>query len=487
MANRIVTKVLAGIEDLLLGTGTVTQTRNGVSETITKIDAAGLVYENAETLRTRFGKKVEVLTNVAALQLLATTTAAETFVYLLGYTTAGDGGGGLFWLDTTDTTTVEDLNIVFNPDNTSNGRWKRVDTDDYMSPDRGDADYTIVGFDFGIQQYATALTANRTVTLPTSGLYKGKRVSILRTASGSFNLLVGSITTLTGKGLVELQYDGTTWIVLIEPTNSSSALGDTFNGSFEIDSNNDSQADNWTSAPLSGATIAIDKTDSIHGVNSLKFTSGGNGGGSYVSKRFDVTSSKNINIEFLYKASSATVLTKVDIKTYDRSNVLLSTLSVYSEGVTNPSSYTSIIGNVTADATAVTAEIVLTGIDAASTTKTAGTTTNFDFIRYSLVSTLLTYKTFDIGDWNMDTTTSVNVAHGLVYANIRTISALIRNDADTAVNDFMHRQSVETSNHFMRADATNISLSRSAVSIFDSTTYDSTSYNRGWITVGYII
>lgn len=385
MVNRVVNKELAGSEDLLLGTGTVNQTRNGVTIPVTKIDASKLIYENVETLRTRLGKKVEVLTNVAALQALATSTVAEVYIYLLGYTTAGDGGGGLFWLDTTDTTSVQDLNIVFNPDNVANGRWKRVNTDSYMSPDRGDADYTITDFDFGIQQYGTTLTANRAVTLPTTGLYKGRRVGVLRTALGSFNLLIGSIATLTGKGLVELQFDGSTWVILTEPSTSSSSTvsGDSFNSSFENDDNNDNLPDNWSISELTSATIDIDKTDSAHGVNSLKFLSGGNGGGSAVSERFDVLSGSILPIEFTYKSSSTTSLNKVDVNTYDRNGTLLSTLPAYSEGVSNPTSYITKQVTVTLDATAVTAEIVITGIDASSTTKTAGTTTHFDNIRYT--------------------------------------------------------------------------------------------------------
>ena len=221
MTNRIVTKELAGIEDLLLGTGNVNQTRAGSSVPITKIDAENLIYENAETLRVRFGKKVDVLTNVAELQALATSTAAETFIYLLGYTTAGDGGGGLFWLDSSDTSTVEDLNIVFSPDVLANGRWKRVDTDNYMSPDRGDASYTIQAFDFGIQLYTTTLTADRTITLPTAGLYKGKQVTVSRTAGGAFDLLVGAVTTLVASGTVTLVYDGVAWVVLASTVSAS--------------------------------------------------------------------------------------------------------------------------------------------------------------------------------------------------------------------------------------------------------------------------
>jgi len=377
MVNRVVQKALAGVEDLLLGTGTVTQARNGSDKVITKIDASGLLYENAETLRTRLGKKLQTIDTIADMQALATDTVEEQYLDVLGYSTPGDGGGGVFWLDTTDTTSVEDLKLVFNPDILANGRWKRAHTTNQLSSDRGDADYTIKAYDYGIQLYSTALTANRTVLLPTTGLYNGKRVSVLRTALGAYNLLLGSVAILTGSGLVELQYDDGSWAILTSPT-SLSAGTDSFNGSFEVDTNNDSQPDNWELVPLAAAVIAIDSTSSVHGINSLQFLSGGSGGGSATSKRFDVISGSNFGMVFRYKSSSATSLTKIVVNTYDRAGLLLSELLAFSEGVNNPATFTKQIASAVLDATAVTAEIVLTGVDATGTTTSAATTTHFE-------------------------------------------------------------------------------------------------------------
>jgi hypothetical protein len=402
MANRIVTKALAGIEDLLLGTGSVVQTRNGVSKTINKIDAAGLIYENAETLRTRFGKKVEVLDNVAALQLLPTATAAEKYVYLLGYTTPGDGGGGLFWLDSSDTTSVEDLNIVFNPDVVANGRWKRAETDDHMSPDRGDADYTITAFDFGIQRYSTALTADRTVTLPASGLYKGKKVSVIRTVGGSYNILIGAVATLTGSGLVEVQYDGSAWVVITSTSDTTDP--NAFNGDFELDSNGDGIPDNWTVNELTNATIAIDKVNPSEGLNCVKMLSGGNGGGTITSPRFNVTTGHGFTVMFDILSSHADTLNTVIANYYDKAGTYIDSRTIYTNGTTNRTtdwehfrlfSFPSIIGGE------VSAELVFTGIDAASTTKTAGAFTNFDniIVPDHQVSTHMQYVSlYDVAD-----------------------------------------------------------------------------------------
>lgn len=85
----------------------------------------------------------------------------------------------------------------------------------------------------------------------------------------------------------------------------------------------------------------------------------------------------------------------------------------------------------------------------------------------------------ELGDWNMDMTTSINVAHGLVYENIIGAVVLVRNDADTAR---------DTGGGVVvgAIDSTNIAIVRVPGSKFDNTDYDSTSYNRGWLTVTYM-
>ena len=182
------------------------------------------------------------------------------------------------------------------------------------------------------------------------------------------------------------------------------------NGSFQIDTSGDGQPDDWTITPLASATIAIDTTDSVQGKNSLKFTSGGNGGGTATTARFDVLKGGVVPISFTYKASAVDVLTKVDVKTYDKDDVIISTLSGYSEGASNPTTYTKQYISVTADATAVTAEVVITGIDASSTTKTTGTTTHVDAIKVDNIDLL-----------DEDTLVSDSAAHGATQQSIKTL------------------------------------------------------------------
>ena len=65
------------------------------------------------------------LTNIAALTLLFKSTLTSGDVFEVdGHTTAGDGGGGRFFWDSTDTTTVDDC-VVFASDEGGNGRWTR--------------------------------------------------------------------------------------------------------------------------------------------------------------------------------------------------------------------------------------------------------------------------------------------------------------------------------------------------------------------------
>lgn len=93
-------------------------------------------------------------------------------------------------------------------------------------------------------------------------------------------------------------------------------------------------------------------------------------------------------------------------------------------------------------------------------------------------------KIVTIGDWNMDTTTQISFAHGENIADIIGMSCIIRNDTDTARVSFVG-DSVGTAalgwGSSMNVTATNIVLNRITGGLFDNTSYDSTSYNRGWV------
>lgn len=212
MANRKITKVLAGLQDILFGTGTVVQERNGQLVSITKIDAAQIPYEESgDTVRSKLGKKVEVVNNIAAMQAIATATFEDTYIYVLGYTSPGDGGGGLFYLDSASAA-AEDLKVIFNPDDLANGRWTREDKDKQVSPNRGDANYTITAIDFGVQLFETPLTANRTVTAP-AAVYEGRTHTIVRLDTANYTLDVLGVKTIPAQeaAAVTVVYTAGAW------------------------------------------------------------------------------------------------------------------------------------------------------------------------------------------------------------------------------------------------------------------------------------
>jgi len=101
----------------------------------------------------------------------------------------------------------------------------------------------------------------------------------------------------------------------------------------------------------------------------------------------------------------------------------------------------------------------------------------------------LTTKVITTGDWDMDTTTTLAVAHGLSateWKTIKSVSLIVRNDADTAYYEgFNHTTGKEV--YITSIDSTNVNLTRSPGGTFDDVTFDSTSYNRGWLTIQYTI
>lgn len=97
-------------------------------------------------------------------------------------------------------------------------------------------------------------------------------------------------------------------------------------------------------------------------------------------------------------------------------------------------------------------------------------------------------KIIEIGDWNMDSTEAVEVAHGLTNSKIRKISVMIRGDNANNVHPLdAWFSGVHLGGFFiLQSTPTVVSLVRTAGGIFDSESFDSTSYNRGWIVIEYL-
>jgi hypothetical protein len=88
----------------------------------------------------------------------------------------------------------------------------------------------------------------------------------------------------------------------------------------------------------------------------------------------------------------------------------------------------------------------------------------------------------NIGDWDMDTNATKTVPHGLTFANIRSVKVFIRNDANNTWYDIFS----QGGGTIFSVDGTIVTLTRTASGIFDNTSFDVTSYNRGYIEITYV-
>jgi len=83
-----------------------------------------------------------------------------------------------------------------------------------VSGDNGDASVTLTSGSARTQRFNTALTAARTVTLPTTEVFDGMKFTVVREsgATGAFNLEVGALKSLTSASeWAVVEYDGSAW------------------------------------------------------------------------------------------------------------------------------------------------------------------------------------------------------------------------------------------------------------------------------------
>lgn len=95
-------------------------------------------------------------------------------------------------------------------------------------------------------------------------------------------------------------------------------------------------------------------------------------------------------------------------------------------------------------------------------------------------------KKINIGDWNMDTTLAVSIAHGLSILKIIGANALIRRDDDTMLLPIWYDNAGNGAAGRLYISTSNVELQRTTGYMFDSANYDSTSFNRGWILIWYV-
>ena len=92
----------------------------------------------------------------------------------------------------------------------------------------------------------------------------------------------------------------------------------------------------------------------------------------------------------------------------------------------------------------------------------------------------------DIGDWKMNTDLNIDVAHGLGadFKNIRSISVIIRSDDDALYLIYATDTGGATIGQGVYGiDSTNISLRHDSQALWNTTTYSSIGFNRGWVTL----
>lgn len=110
-----------------------------------------------------------------------------------------------------------------------------------------------------------------------------------------------------------------------------------------------------------------------------------------------------------------------------------------------------------------------------------------DMIRGIDNSNNMKFKIIEIGDWDMDADWNKAVEHGLSQLKIRSVQVTIRRDDDLMLINLAAPYSgsgADTGSYSIQGSV--IMLARVTGGLFDSTTFDATSFNRGWITIGYV-
>ena len=89
---------------------------------------------------------------------------------------------------------------------------ERIQTSRSSSP--GDADTTFTpATSAPVHRYAVTLTANRTITLSTTGATAGTRLRVVRSAGGAFTLDVGGLKSLAQDEWCDVEYNGTSYFL----------------------------------------------------------------------------------------------------------------------------------------------------------------------------------------------------------------------------------------------------------------------------------
>ncbi len=117
---------------------------------------------------------------------------------------------------------------------------------------------------------------------------------------------------------------------------------------------------------------------------------------------------------------------------------------------------------------------------AANSTRTSTDLTNM----VSGDSVVLRKKVVSIGNWNMDSTTTILIAHGIAdFKKIREVSVIVRNDIDATYFNLITGNGA-ISGHWLLTSS-DVSLNRTVAGFFDSANFQNTGFSRGTITITY--
>ena len=98
---------------------------------------------------------------------------------------------------------------------------------------------------------------------------------------------------------------------------------------------------------------------------------------------------------------------------------------------------------------------------------------------------LLRLRVYDLGVWNMDTTTTVLIAHGLTNINICSIETYIIDDAQNAVMSLRTPINMISPAGSAYVDGINLRIERMLGGFFDAVNYSALPTNRGWCSIWY--
>ena len=155
--------------------------------------------------------------------------------------------------------------------------------------------------------------------------------------------------------------------------------------------------------------------------------------------------------------------------------------------------------NLTDNLTATTAELSLMDGDEGQSTVTLADTDGVVIndgttMKKCLVSDFATYilsglkiKIFDLGTWDLTATvSSTPVAHGLTYADIRQVTAFIRNDSGASFDFAATCFGTTSEDGYISVSAANIILRRPNSCWFNDANFSNTGSSRGYIVVHYV-